>query len=272
MSQQGELIPSVNGSHYPVPLASHDDVVKDPTLFINTLRSFHFDMGTKFHVPVIGGKELDLHLLYVEVTSRGGYDKVVTDKKWREISSEFEFSPTTTSASYALRKHYFTLLQRYELVYYFRVQGSVFNPTGPTSFTVLGTIDAKFESGYLVRVKLGDQLLNGVLYHPAPATTSIVPYTPLTHQPGRRVRKRVNDPSRPKPNRSAYNFFFQAKHATLKTQYPNREKEFTKMIGEAWNKLSPEDKVVYQKQGLEDKERYKKEMEEYKRLRMEQSC
>lgn len=27
-------------------------------------------------VPVIGGKELDLHLLYVEVTQRGGLAKV----------------------------------------------------------------------------------------------------------------------------------------------------------------------------------------------------
>ena len=27
-------------------------------------------------IPVIGGKELDLHVLYVEVTERGGYEKV----------------------------------------------------------------------------------------------------------------------------------------------------------------------------------------------------
>lgn len=27
-------------------------------------------------IPVIGGKELDLHVLYVEVTRRSGYEKV----------------------------------------------------------------------------------------------------------------------------------------------------------------------------------------------------
>lgn len=27
-------------------------------------------------IPVIGGKELDLHILYVEVTRRGGFEKV----------------------------------------------------------------------------------------------------------------------------------------------------------------------------------------------------
>lgn len=30
----------------------------------------------KKRIPVIGGKELDLHILYVEVTRRGGYEKV----------------------------------------------------------------------------------------------------------------------------------------------------------------------------------------------------
>lgn len=30
----------------------------------------------------------------------------------------------------------------------------------------------------------------------------------------------------------------------LKSLYPNREREFTKMIGESWNSLSPEEKVV----------------------------
>ena len=31
-------------------------------------------------IPVIGGKELNLHVLYAEVTKRGGFDKVVEYK------------------------------------------------------------------------------------------------------------------------------------------------------------------------------------------------
>ncbi|PIN18015.1 HMG box-containing protein [Handroanthus impetiginosus] len=286
-----KVTPAVNGVLHggplPVPLASHEDVVRDRTLFMNTLRSFHFSMGSKFLIPVIGGKELNLHVLYVEVTRRGGYDKVVTDKKWREISSVFDFSPTTTSASYALRKHYFQILHRYELVYFFRFQGScTLNQTGP-SFEAVGTIDGKFDCGYLVSVKVGNETLNGVLYHPsykysscspsAPLTcTAIVPYGPpqQLHEPsaGRRSRRRrAGDPGRPKPNRSGYNFFFAEKHSMLKSLYPNREREFTKMIGESWNNLSPEERVVYQNYGLKDKERYQKEMKEYKeRLKMGQ--
>ncbi|KAK2995137.1 hypothetical protein RJ640_020777, partial [Escallonia rubra] len=120
------MLPYRNGvedARYPPPLASHEDVVKDPLLFWDTLRSFHSALGTKFMVPVIGGKELNLHVLYVEVTKKGGYDKVVTEKKWREVSSVFNFSPTTTSASYALRKHYFSYLHHYEKLYFFKLQG-----------------------------------------------------------------------------------------------------------------------------------------------------
>ncbi|XAR64238.1 hypothetical protein NMG60_11024504 [Bertholletia excelsa] len=258
--------------HYPPPLASHDDIIKDPTLFWDTLRSFHSELGTKYMVPVIGGKELNLHILYVEVTNRGGYDKVVAEKKWREISSIFKFSPTTTSASYALRKHYFSLLYHYEQVYFFRAQGPL------VSSTAIGTIDGKFDCGYLVSVKLGSEILNGVLYHPdqpGPSIppnqpcTDIVPYNPNPHHLGRRNRRRRRrrrggDPTRPKPNRSGYNFFFAEKHSALKSLYPDREREFTKMIGESWSSLSQEERQVYQDYGLKDKERYQREMKEYK--------
>ncbi|KAK4390862.1 High mobility group B protein 9 [Sesamum angolense] len=207
-----KVIPGVNGVHgkgYPVPLASHEDVVKDRTLFMNTLRSFHFSLGSKF--------------LYVCVM----------------------------------------------------LYSSFFGENRCHSFQAIGTIDAKFDCGYLVSVRLGNETLNGVLYHPAgypPASASthqpcnvIVPYTAQLHQQGRRARRRrVGDPGRPKPNRSGYNFFFAEKHSTLKSLYPNREREFTKMIGESWNNLPPEEREIYQSYGLKDKERYQKELKEYK--------
>lgn len=79
---------------------------------------------------MIGGKELDLHVLYVEATKRGGYEKVVAEKKWREVGSIFNFSPTTTSASFVLRKHYFSLLYHYEQVHFFNKQGTPQTPAG----------------------------------------------------------------------------------------------------------------------------------------------
>ncbi|KAG7037933.1 High mobility group B protein 9, partial [Cucurbita argyrosperma subsp. argyrosperma] len=300
--------------HYPPALATHDEVISDPIVFWDTLRRFHFVMNTKFMIPVIGGKELDLHVLYSEVTRRGGHEKVVAEKKWREVGGIFKFSPTTTSASFVLRKHYLSLLYHYEQVYLFGRQGPICAPQAPLSFgsptrdselamveytpkttsfspaegdnlshsllffvgSITGTIDGKFDCGYLVTVKLGSEVLRGVLYHPdqpvpsdlrPQSTNAIIPYTGgRQRHAGRRHRRRRRkaDPNHPKPNRSGYNFFFAEKHYKLKSLYPNREREFTKMIGESWNKLSPEERMVYQNIGLKDKERYKRELKEYK--------
>ncbi|XP_030523679.1 high mobility group B protein 9 isoform X1 [Rhodamnia argentea] len=305
---------SWNGKLYPAALASHDDVVKDHVLFWDALRRFHFMMGTKFMVPVIGGKDLDLHVLYVEVTGKGGYEKVVAEKKWREVSNVFRFSPTTTSASFVLKKHYFSFLYHYEQVYFFKQHGPLSSPPadvfsspgssgkhklairecssaaksncpdpvvgGKSCFEAVGMIDGKFDCGYLVSVKLGSEILKGVLYHPdhhGPAnltthSNALVPYARKTRHVRRRRSRRRGDPSYPKPNRSGYNFFFAEKHYKLKSLYPNREREFTKMIGESWTKLGPEERMVYQKIGQKDKERYKRELQEYReRLKLRQS-
>lgn len=130
--------------------------------------------------------------------------------------------------------------------------------TGSSSFTAIGTIEGKFDCGYLVKVKLGSETLNGVLYHsaqPGPSSSptadlngAVVPYV----ESGRRRRRlgkrrrsrRREDPNYPKPNRSGYNFFFAEKHCKLKSLYPNKEREFTKIIGESWSNLSTEERMV----------------------------
>ncbi|KAH0990667.1 hypothetical protein GBA52_002150 [Prunus armeniaca] len=290
----------LQGRHYPAPHATHEEVVKDPVVFWDTLRRFHLKMNTKFMIPVIGGKELDLHILYVEVTRRGGFEKVVAEKKWREVGAIFMFSPTTTSASFVLRKHYSTLLYHYEQVYFFKTQGPLCTPTDKPELALVeyspkhikdcphviegtGTIDGKFDCGYFITVKLGSEVLSGVLYHPnqqplpgpssnpiSPApqpVNAIVPYTKRSCRllgSKRRRRRKRGDPNYPKPNRSGYNFYFAEKHYKLKSLYPNREREFTKMIGESWSNLTAEERLVYQNIGLQDKERYKKELKEYK--------
>lgn len=256
---------------YPRPLALHEDVFNNQTVFMESLRHFHATLGTRFMIPVIGGKELDLHLLYREVTSRGGLEKVVGEKKWKDVIAAFKFPPTTTSASFVLRKYYISLLHHYEQAYFFRLQGKLLPPSvimasksppckpekpviavsapnsmqllqqqkqkeelmpikrkkaeigAPLSFPVVGMIDGKFDNGYFVTVTLGSKILRGVLYHLGSASTSspipenaIVPYGTPHLQRRRRRGKRRRDPSHPKPNRSAYNFFFQEKHSKLK--------------------------------------------------------
>ncbi|XP_011629069.1 high mobility group B protein 9 isoform X3 [Amborella trichopoda] len=279
MSREGERLPEKSpgngdGVIYPLPLAFHEDVVKNQAAFIETLRQFHSKMRTRFMIPVLGGKELDLHLLYTEVTNRGGLEKVIGDRKWKDVIAAFNFPPTTTSASFVLRKYYISLLHHYEQVYFFRTKGPLVPPAAPVNLPapVIGKIDGKFDHGYLVTVNLGTATLRGVLYHPMPVSSAAPvereSFLAAGSSPRRRRRRkkgsRWSDPGHPKPNRSAYNFFFKEKHAKLKLLYPHREREFSKMIGESWNKLTEEERLVYQDCGLQDKERYRREMQEYR--------
>lgn len=332
--QQGQTVA------YPPALAPHNTVVADRDLFYDTLNKFHASLGTRLSIPTIGGKELDLHLLYVEVSSRGGLEQVIKERKWKEVTVVFHFPPTTTSASFVLRKYYVSLLHHYEQVYFFGIQGPLVPPpiaaalpnqspghqsvdngltsnggvtdngelvikkkrkrtqdhaqlleadlAVPIGHAVSGVIDGKFERGYLVTVTVGTEKLRGILYHlplgsvtPQFATVSemakgiVVDSVPEVRRRRRRRRKDEmpkKDPNAPKPNRSGYNFFFQEQRRCLKALHPDKDKEISKMIGELWNKQTEEERAIYQERGVKDKERYKKEMEEYRGGLKLQTC
>ncbi|CAL5402577.1 unnamed protein product [Camellia sinensis] len=192
---------------YPPPEALYDQIVQNPDVFLAKLKGFHDSFGTRFKVPTMGGKALDLHRLFLEVTSRGGIEKVIKDRRWKEVISVFNFPSTITSASFVLRKYYLSLLYHFEQVYYFRKEVPSISLDDPASRTpvngsaapyaledgatknqrpgqvnlilepgntVSGTIDAKFDNGYLITVKLGSEKLKGVLYHtPSSLHTSL---------------------------------------------------------------------------------------------------
>ncbi|KAJ6370233.1 hypothetical protein OIU76_028498 [Salix suchowensis] len=320
--------PVMNNVQYPTPGATYEDVIVSPNLFMETLEKFHAAMGTKFMIPIIGGKELNLHRLFVEVTSRGGIEKIIRERRWKEVTGVFNFPSTATNASFVLRKYYGSLLRHYEQLYYFKarswspaspvpLQSSLISqspaqvtvqpspeyqaatvkhqtaniaelrramPGSSANSPVIGVIDGKFESGYLVTVTVGSEKLKGVLYQAPPQNQSWqVPQprrVPANNSgntqavPGTRRRRRKKseikrrDPAHPKPNRSGYNFFFAEQHARLKPLYPGKDREISRMIGELWNKINDSQKVVYQDKALKDKERYKIEMEGYReRLR-----
>lgn len=115
--------------------------------------------------------------------------------------------------------------------------------------SVSGVIDGKFDNGYLVTVNLGSEQLKGVLYHIPHAhnvsqssNNSAAP----THRRRKRSRLALRDPSRPKSNRSGYNFFFAEHYARLKPHYYGQEKAISKKIGVLWSNLTEAEKQVYQ--------------------------
>ncbi|CAM6023776.1 unnamed protein product [Sphagnum balticum] len=302
---------------YPLALAKHEEVVASKELFLDTLNKFHTTLGTRLTIPKIAGKDLDLHLLYIEVTSRGGSQQVIKDRKWKELTVAFNFPSTASGAAYILRKYYIGLLHHYEQVYYFRAQGPLVPPPislqvslpGPTAMSIVrdptgysvsetvpdpalsignmvnGAIEGKFDQGYLVSITMGTEKLRGVLYHlpqlhrglqhasvPNYAgTLGAEPQKPNGEEPsdkvhGRKRKRKGKDPNAPRANRSGYNFFFGEQRMKLKEIYPDKDKELSRMIGDAWNKLTEEERIPYQEQGVKDKERYLKEMKEYREL------
>ncbi|KAF8031300.1 hypothetical protein BT93_D0484 [Corymbia citriodora subsp. variegata] len=296
-SANGHLSVSSSSKLYPPATAQYEELVQSSELFWEKLKAFHQSFGTKFMVPTVGGKALDLHLLFVEVTSRGGLEKVIKDRKWKEVIVVFNFPTTITSASFVLRKYYMSLLYHFEQVYYFHrqapsllaadpesgneVEGSLVQNNGAsTSFmpsqgnaklhpgsSVTGFIDGKFDNGYLVTVNLDNHELKGVLYHIPQVmhmSQSTLPSEIATRRKRRRSRIKLRDPFRPKSNRSGYNFFFAEHYARLKPQYYGRERAISKKIGYLWNNLTEAEKQVYQEKGVRDKERYKSEMQEYR--------
>eukprot|EP00249_Psilotum_nudum_P008764 c21494_g1_i1 orf=260-1960(+) len=326
-------VPSVlNASEhvYPAALATHEQVLADEHLFQETLQKLHVALAVKCTIPKIGRKDLNLHILYREVTSRGGLEVVIKDRKWKAITIALDFPPTITNASYILRKYYTNLLHHYEQVYFRRAQGQIvpppatmtmsspvvsqlvdsdFNheasdcvesgmnttkgainsaqalgvdPASSIGSVVTGSIDGKFDHGYLVTVMVGMRKMRGVLYH-VPSTNSlpqnaIVPALvnnigselkssdlgPMLGEKRRRKDIMRKDPKAPRQNRTGYNFFFAEQHAKLKMVKPDKDRMISKIIGDLWNKLSEDERSPYQELGIQDKERYRREMKQYR--------
>ncbi|KAF3610101.1 hypothetical protein DY000_02050748 [Brassica cretica] len=219
-------------------------------------------------VPTVGGSTLDLHRLFVEVTSRGGIAKVIKDKRWREVIGVFKFPNTITSASFVLRRYYFKFLFQMEQVYYLEQSASSMKSAEEVMESLSpnleegtdepqigavgdGVLDGKFESGYLVTMKFGSQVLKGVLYHHVKRPQQAMGTPPSGMPPAsqRRAKKKarlttVVDSQKPKCHRSGYNFFFAEQYARLKPEYHGKERIITKMIGRMWGDLSESEKQV----------------------------
>lgn len=48
--------------------------------------------------------------------------QILREKRWKDVTATFNFPSTATNASFVLRKYYYSLLQHYERIYYFKAQ------------------------------------------------------------------------------------------------------------------------------------------------------
>ncbi|CAN8270138.1 unnamed protein product [Cochlearia groenlandica] len=264
----------------------YDDLVRNSDLFWSKLRALLGDESNSLRFPAVGGSTLDLHRLFIEVTSRGGIDRVIEDRKWKEVKDVFNFPATMTNSSFVLRKYYLKYLYQLEQVYYNAKLDSSVQTTGintnilvfcndepKVGSLVNGYIDGKFESGYLVTITIGSEELKGVVYHVPEAPNQpqqTVETTPAMAPPKRRYKKRAKltnvDSQKPKSHRSGYNFFFAEQHSNFR--FECQRQDIAKKIGHMWSNLTESEKQVYQDKGVKDVERYRTEMSEYKSLQL----
>lgn len=249
------------------PKATYKQVVEDESVFMGTLQDLLKSVGTKFTAPKIAGEPLDLHRLFVEVSSRGGLKKVIQDRRLKEVTSLFTFPPTTPGPSFFLRRHYIVFLLKYEHFYLFGGKqpelslndakvGSVpevpipavsnlhnrgvgYNISGQhlsrVGDKVRGKINAKFENGYAITAIVGSEAMHGVLYH-----------IPMSHGDSQKRSRNETGNSELKPNDKGFSLFFSELYSKVMPLYSGQEEVIVRHINSLWDKLSKSEKEVYQ--------------------------
>ncbi|EOA38739.1 hypothetical protein CARUB_v10010890mg, partial [Capsella rubella] len=230
-------------------------------------------------IPIVGGDSLDLHRLFCEVTSRGGLEMVIKDRRCKEVMDAFQFKTTISNAVGVLRKNYLQMLFEFEHVYYFKAPLSEFPSRekalmrlveksaihddmdveeAKPGFVFNGVIDGKFENGYFIKVKMGSEELKGVIFQ---MRDQAPPKTQKHKNKRVKTSHHQEGPQRPKPPRSAYNFFFSEQCAKLKGELGTGAKgSLTKEIGKMWSNLSESDKQDYEEKYLKKKKRVSMEL------------
>lgn len=84
--------------------------------------------------------------------------------------------------------------------------------------------------------------------------------------PAGRGSKKKKDPNMPKRAVSGFFFFCGEKRPKLKEQNPQATVgEIAKQLGAAWKIMTPEQKAPYEQQSKDDRKRYEREMEQYRK-------
>ncbi|GKD05816.1 high mobility group B protein 10-like protein, partial [Tanacetum coccineum] len=160
-------------------------------------------------IPIIGGSSLDLHRLFIEVTSRGGFEKIPQQALFMD-----QLSGSVRICLSARQK--------------VEVGGQV-----------TGTIDNRFEQGYLVTVDLGNEKLSGFIYHlPSDASAP-------SHGTENMNQLALREPSPPEQDSSGYNVFYSEHYGRLKPLYHGQEDVIRKRIQVLWETLTQEEQQVY---------------------------
>lgn len=92
---------------------------KERDVFLRDLQHFHEIRGTPFkRAPTLGGKEVDLYLLYTLVTAQGGWLRVNSKNSWSEILPILRLPSSCVNGCVAIKQAYLRYLDRWEKVHF----------------------------------------------------------------------------------------------------------------------------------------------------------
>ncbi|GKT25784.1 hypothetical protein ADUPG1_013144, partial [Aduncisulcus paluster] len=77
------------------------------------IRSLNRDRKPLKLFPIIGKKPLDTYELFLQMECRGGYQKVMQDKLFKEVGQALDLSPSVTNAGWRLKVKFEQLIQPY---------------------------------------------------------------------------------------------------------------------------------------------------------------
>ncbi|KAJ4758275.1 ARID/BRIGHT DNA-binding domain-containing protein [Rhynchospora pubera] len=87
---------------------------EEQNAFMNELEKFHMENNLEFKPPKFYGESLNLLKLWRQTTRYGCYEKVTSQKLWRQVGEAFNPPKTCTTVSWTFRGFYEKALLEYE--------------------------------------------------------------------------------------------------------------------------------------------------------------
>merc|ERR1712106_411653 len=108
-------VPARSGSRKDLLAILSQKNTKEETEFLRKLIKFMEGRNTPIErPPMLGFKQIDLHMFFQKVIDLGGYDGCVSEKAWKSVYDELGGNPQNTSAATCTRRHYEKFLLSYE--------------------------------------------------------------------------------------------------------------------------------------------------------------
>ncbi|XP_010101868.2 putative high mobility group B protein 11 isoform X2 [Morus notabilis] len=213
---------------------------------------------------------VNLHVLYKEVTIRGGFYQVTKDKRWEEVAIALKLEGIKMKFPSQLQNVYALFLFQFEQIYFYRAPekkasdpGHVFSTLGNGSMLKRknsGNLSPVLKDEENVQVKK-KKIFKDNSRQSVKGRTAEQKLSPLTPS---KPKETKSSPGRPRQIRTAYQIFLKRECERLKGTDGNKLKagqSYRAMADYAWRNLSETDRQPYIDESNNDKETYSQQMD-----------